>query len=58
MDLLTALWMAVLSYSFFITCLILLGIIGVYIFYKLCRQNTQNRRLRREYIENIGYSRV
>ena len=58
MDLMTAMWMVIISYSFLITCGILLALLGVYIFYKLCRANTDNRYERERYIENFEYRRV
>ena len=58
MDLMTAMWMGIFTYAFLITCAILLGILAIYIFYKLCRQNTDNRYNRVRYIENFEYDCV
>ena len=58
MDLMTAMWLGIFTYAFLITCAILLGILAIYIFYKLCRANTDNRWDRTRYIENIEYACV
>ena len=55
MNFTTALWLGFFTYAFLITCAILLGIFAVYLFYKLCRQNTDNRYDRERYIENFEY---
>ena len=58
MDLITAMWLAIFTYGFLITCGLLVAILMIYVFYKLCKANKDNKYERDIYIEGFSYNRV
>lgn len=58
MDLITAMWLGIFTYAFLITCGLLVAILMVYVFYKLCKANGDNKYERERYIDNFSYNRV
>ena len=58
MDLITAMWLGIFTYAFLITCGLLVAILMVYVFYKLCKANKDNKYERDIYIEGFNYNRV
>ena len=43
MDLITAMWLGIFTYAFLLTCGLLVVILMVYVFYKLCKANGDNK---------------
>ena len=58
MDLITAMWLGIFTYAFLITCGLLVVILMIYVFYKLCKANRDNKYERDKYIEDFNYNRV
>ena len=58
MDLITAMWLGIFTYAFLITCGLLVVILMVYVFYKLCKANRDNKYKMDRYIEDFSYNRV